>query len=201
LRLDSIDGVEPVKGKVEAVIYKGRRALHLLPLADHQGPDDAMLILIPGSDFEDGTIEVDVAGSPRPRSDTGSRGFIGVMFRAQQRGERGENIYLRPTNGRADDQLRRNHAVQYESMPDYPWFRLRKENPGVYESYVDLQPGDWTHMKIVVSGTKAQLYVNGASQPCLLVNDLKLGDSHGLIALWAHFSTDGYFSNLSIRSK
>jgi hypothetical protein len=180
LQLDSIDGLELVDGKAEAVTYKGRRALHLLPLADH-GPDD-------------------LAGSPRPGSDAGSRGFIGVMFRAQQRGERGENIYLRPTNGRADDQLRRNHATQYESVPDYPWYRLRKENPGVYESYVDLQAGEWTHMKIVVSGTKAQLYVNGAEQPCLIVNDLKLGEGHGRIALWAHSSTDGYFSNLTIRS-
>jgi len=199
LQLDSIDGLELVDGKAEAVTYKGRRALHLLPLADH-GPDDAMLILIPGSDFKDGTIELDLAGSPRPGSDAGSRGFIGVMFRAQQRGERGENIYLRPTNGRADDQLRRNHATQYESVPDYPWYRLRKENPGVYESYVDLQAGEWTHMKIVVSGTKALLYVNGAEQPCLIVNDLKLGEGHGRIALWAHSSTDGYFSNLTIRS-
>ena len=54
-------------------------------------------------------------------------------------------------------------------------------------------------MKVVVSGTKAQLYVNGASQPCLIVNDLKHGDTRGQIALWAHSSTDGYFSNLSVR--
>jgi hypothetical protein len=200
LQLDSIDGLELVDGKAEPATYKGRRALRLLPLPGHQGADDAMLVLIPGSDFRDGTIEVDVAGSPRPGSDVSNRGFIGVMFRVQQRGERGENIYLRPTNGRADDQLRRNHAVQYESVPDYPWFRLRKENPGVYESYVDLQPGEWTHMKIVVAGKTAQLYVNEADQPCLIVNDLKLGDGRGQIALWAHSSTDGYFSNLTIRS-
>jgi hypothetical protein len=85
-------------------------------------------------------------------------------------------------------------------MPDFPWYRLRKESPGVYESYVDLETGVWTKMKIVVSGTKAQLYVNGAEQPCLIVNDLKLGDPHGQIALWAHATTDGYFSNLTVRS-
>lgn len=201
LQLDSIDGLEVVDGKAEPATYKGRRALRLLPLPELRGADDAMLVLIPGSDFKNGTIEVDVAGSPRPGSDPRDRGFIGVMFRVQKRGERGENIYLRPTNGRADDQLRRNHAVQYESVPDYPWFRLRKENPGVYESYVDLQSGEWTHMKIVVAGTTAQLYINGADQPSLIVNDLKLGDSRGQIALWAHSSTDGYFSNLTIRSK
>jgi hypothetical protein len=120
------------------------------------------------------------------------------MFRTQAHGARGENFYLRPTNGRADDQLRRNHSVQYESVPDYPWHRLRKEHPGVYESYADLQAGPWTRMKIVVSGSKAQLYVNGADQPSLIVNDLKLGETRGQIALWAHSTTDGYFSNLKI---
>jgi hypothetical protein len=40
---------------------------------------------------------------------------------------------------------------------------------------VDLVPGEWTKIKIDVSGAKAQLYVNGALQPVLVVNDLKLG--------------------------
>jgi hypothetical protein len=54
-------------------------------------------------------------------------------------------------------------------------------------------------MKIVVSNTKARLYVGGADQPCLIVNDLKLGDSHGTIALWAHATTEGYFSRLTVK--
>jgi len=54
-------------------------------------------------------------------------------------------------------------------------------------------------MKIAVSGTKASLYVNDAQQPCLIVNDLKLGESHGQIALWAHTSTEAYFSDLTVR--
>jgi hypothetical protein len=198
LRLDSLQGLEPVNARTEITSYKGRRALHLVPLPDPQNPDESLIALIIGANFKDGTIELEVAGSPRPGAAPDSRGFIGVMFRVQEHGKRGENIYLRPTNGRADDQLRRNHSTQYESIPDFPWFRLRKESPGVYESYVDQLPGEWTRMKIVVSGTKAQLYVNGGDQPCLIVNDLKLGDTRGQIALWAHSSTDAYFSNLAI---
>ena len=76
---------------------------------------------------------------------------------------------------------------------------MRKENPGVYESYVDIDPGVWTRMKIVVTGTKASLYVNGAEQPSLIVNDLKLGDVHGPVALWTGSDTEAYFSDLSIR--
>jgi hypothetical protein len=53
-------------------------------------------------------------------------------------------------------------------------------------------------MKIAVAGTKARLYVNGATQPCLIVNDLKLGEARGQIGLWAYIATDAYFSNLQV---
>ncbi|MGB0034081.1 MAG: hypothetical protein WBP79_01245, partial [Candidatus Acidiferrales bacterium] len=127
------------------------------------------------------------------------RGFIGIAFRVASHGSQFECFYLRMTNGRADDQIMRNHSVQYISAPDFPWRRLREENPGKYESYVDLEPGAWTKVKIVVSGTKASLYVNGAAQPCLIVNDLKLGESRGQIALWVAVDTDAYFSNVTVK--
>jgi hypothetical protein len=196
--LDSLTGIEAVNGSAEIVMYNRRRALHLSPSPNHQPADDAVLAIVTATEFRSGTIEVEVAGKPRPDAPADSRGFIGILFRTQDHGTRGENFYLRPTNGRADDQLRRNHSVQYESLPDFPWHRLRKENPGVYESYADLQAGAWTKMKIVVAGSKARLYVNGAEQPCLIVNDLKLGDARGQIALWSHSTTDGYFSNLNV---
>lgn len=198
LRLDSLRGLELVDAKAEVANYRGRSALHLVPLPNPP-KDYSMLAIVSGSDFKDGTIEIEVAGSPRKDADPSDRGFIGLAFRCQERGARAEYFYLRPTNGRSDDQLRRNHSVQYVSTPDFSWERLRKESPGVYESYADLDTGAWTKMKIVVSGTKAQLYVNGADQPCLVVNDLKLGETHGQIALWAFGSTDGYFSNLTVK--
>jgi hypothetical protein len=188
--------VEAVNTEVKAVQYKGRPALQLMPLAGKEQSDEDMLAILPGTTFKDGTIELEVAGAPRADAKPDMRGFIGVAFRVQ--GQKFECFYLRPSNGRADDQLRRNHALQYISSPDYGWKRLRDENPGVYESYADVVSGEWTKIKVVVSGTKAKLYVNGASQPALIVNDLKLGDSQGAIALWSHTSTDGYFTNLRV---
>jgi hypothetical protein len=110
-----------------------------------------------------------------------------------------EAFYLRPTNGRADDQLRRNHSTQYISHPDFPWDRLRREHPGVYESYVDLVPGEWTKIRIVVSGEKARLFVHGAEQPVLIVNDLKHGQSRGRVALWIGNGTEAWFSNVVVK--
>ena len=78
---------------------------------------------------------------------------------------------------------------------------MRKEAPGQYESYVDLEPCVWTKYKIEVKGHKAMLYVNGAEQPCLIVNDLKLTPQQGGVSLWIEPSSEGYFANLKIRAK
>ena len=127
------------------------------------------------------------------------RGFIGVAFRVSPNAERFEYFYLRPDNGRAADQVRRNHSTQYASHPDFPWPRLRKEFPEKYESYVDLELGVWTPLRIVVSGATARLFVHGAAQPSLVVNDLKHGASEGAVALWIGPGTEGFFSNLRVQ--
>jgi hypothetical protein len=188
-----------LNGHTETVTYRGRRALKLVPAPETAGKDEDMLALLAGPEFQSGTIEIDVAGSPRPDAPPDSRGFIGISVRTGDHGEWSEVFYLRPTNARSDDQLRRNHTVQYASEPEFPWYRLRKENPGEYESYADMEAGAWTRMKIEVTDTTARLFINGAAQPCLVVNDLKHGGRPGRIALWAHVETDAYFGPISVR--
>ena len=189
---------EVLNGHIDTVTYRGVRALKLVPAPELKGKDGDMMALLEGPDFQDGTIQLDVAGAPRPGAPPDSRGFIGVSVRTGPHGEWAEVFYLRPSNGRANDQLRRNHAVQYVSHPDYPWYRFREESPGVYESYADMEPGVWTTMRIEVAGATARLYLQGASQPCLIVNDLKHGDRPGRIALWAHVTTEAYFSPITV---
>ena len=192
---------EVVNARSELVTYRGVHAVKLVPAPEAAGKDEDMLALLDGPDFKDGTIEIEVAGAPRPGSPPDSRGFIGLSFRTGPHGAWTEMFYLRPTNGRTDDQLRRNHAVQYQSDPEFPWHRLRKESPGVYESYADMEAGAWTAMKIEVSGTTARLYVNGAPQPCLIVSDLKRGERSGRVALWAHVETDAYFGPIAVTAR
>lgn len=192
--------LELINSRADSVSYHGRKALKLTPLSGKEHSDEDMLAVVPDpQQFKDGTIELEVSGAPRADARADMRGFIGVAFRVHGRGDKFECFYIRPSNGRADDQLRRNHTVQYISSPEFGWKRLRDEHPGMYESYADMVAGEWVKLKIVVSGTKAQLYVNGASQPALIVNDLKLGTTTGAIALWSHTSTDGYFANLRVK--
>jgi hypothetical protein len=198
LAAQSVDRLIAKNVSVMQMNYKGRSAIQLIAAPD-AGNATSYAVLRDVS-FRDGTIEVDLAGQPAAGAGTGARGFIGIAFRLQADG-RYEYIYLRPTNGRADDQIRRNHSTQYSSHPDFDFARSRQEAPEKYESYVDLQPGVWTRYKIEVEGRKARLYVNAAEQPCLIVNDLKLEPREGGVALWVGPGTEGYFSNLKMTKK
>ena len=191
----TVDQLEGRGVKMAAANYMGKAAVRVDALPD--APNATSFAVVKGSKFHNGTIEVELAGKPAASAaGTAARGFIGIAFRLQ--GEKYEYIYLRPTNGRADDQVRRNHSTQYSQHPDWDFARMRKESPEKYESYVDLEPGVWTKYKVVVEGTKARLYVHGAAQPCLIVNDLKLGDGEGAVALWVGPGTEGYFSGLRV---
>jgi hypothetical protein len=190
----SVDQLIPHQVKLESVEYLGKHAVKITE--DGQVPNGEAYAIVKGAVFHNGTIETELAGRPAAGTFEGARGFIGIAFRVQN--GQFEYIYLRPTNGRADDQVRRNHSTQYSAHPKFSFAVLRQESPEKYESYVDLEPGVWTRYRISVDGTKARLYVNGASQPCLIVNDLKLGDSSGGVALWIGPGTEGYFTGLSI---
>lgn len=193
--LTDLSRLELRNTQAEVTIYRGRRALKLTEKPADSGE---LLAILRARPFRDGTIEIDLAGGRSATAVESDRGFIGIAFHMQPDEAHYECIYIRPTNGRAQDQLRRNHSTQYESLPDWPWHRLRKESPGVYESYADMAEGEWIHMKIVVHGTKAALYLGGSAQPCLLINELNLGDTEGAIALWGGSGTVGYFANLTI---
>jgi hypothetical protein len=175
-----------------------RRLEGLSPEARAQ-VDPEQLAVIEGLTFSSGAIEAEIAGDLAPNAGEGARGFVGIAFRLQDDMKTYDAFYLRPTNGRAEDQERRNRSVQYISHPEWPWFRLRKETPAKYESYVDLVPGEWTKIRIDVRGDRARLYVHGQEQPTLLVNDVKSGaERSGAVALWLGPGTVAHFRNLTV---
>ena len=193
--LDSAEGLRLINVKAEVVELHGLEGLRVTRADDYT--DGGTLALIEGSNFGNGVIEIELAGQPAPGADPNMRGFVGIAFRVDPDDpDRYECFYLRPTNARADNQLQRNHSVQYVAHPEYPWYRLREESPGMYESYVDLVAGEWTSIRIEVKGTAAALYVGEAEQPVLIVNDLRHGESVGQIGLWLHESTLAHFRNL-----
>ena len=191
--------LEPVQVSMSREKLMGKQALKVIKDTAVKEVDEPTFVKIKGVDFTNGIIEVKVLSRLLKDAPEFARGFIGIAFRINEDNSRYESIYIRPTNGRAEDQVRRNHSIQYYSYPDYKFDRLRKEAPEKYESYADMSLNEWITMRIVVNGEKAKLYLNNNKQPSLVVNDLKMGtDALGAIGLWVEVGTEGYFSDLKI---
>lgn len=194
----SVENLKSIGVLISEVNKDGTKAIKIVE--DKKSTLNQSMAIFKNPDFKNGTIELEVNGSRRPDSDTTFRGFIGLAFRVQENDTISyECFYIRPDNGRANDQLRRNHSTQYISEPEYPWYKLRKDFPGVYESYADMESGKWIKLKIEVQNEKARFYVGNNAQPCLLVNDLRHQVEKGGIALWIGPGTEGYFRNVKIQ--
>ena len=180
--------------KAEAVEYRGRKAVRLT----REAVDEAALALVNGTQFRDGTIEVDIATKVTTPPGVRRPGFTGIAFRARPDASQYELFYLRPGNSSAEEQAMRNHAVQYVSAPEFGWEKLRRHWPFIYESWADLQLDEWTKVKIDVHGRQARLYVNGSEKPSLIVDGMKGEELEGPIALWGYTGEEAYFSNLRI---
>jgi hypothetical protein len=181
---------------IDAAEFLGRKTVRLVK--PEHGTEGAGFAVLRGVDFQDGTIEADVAvkitrppGPPTP-------GFIGIAFRTAPDASRYDMFYIRPGLARAEDQAMRNSAAQYCAAPAYGWYELRRAWPRLYESHADLQLEAWTHMKIDVAGRTARLYLNGATEPTLVVDGLKGENLRGGVALFAFRGEEAYFSNVRV---
>lgn len=191
--------LEPVGVTMSIEHLKGKKVVKVVKDPKVKEVDEPTFVRIKGTELKDGTIEVQVLSRLLNDAPAFARGFIGIAFRINKDNSKFESIYIRPTNGRAQDQVRRNHSIQYFAYPGYKFDRLRKEFPEVYESYADMGLDEWIKMKIVVKGKQAKLFLNDNEQPSLIVNDLKNGEgSSGAIGLWVETGTEGYFTGLEI---
>lgn len=187
-------GLTAPKGKVEAVNYLGRKAVRIT----FNGDDAGGLVPLPGTDFQDGTIEADIALKTTTPAGQRNPGFVGIAFRVSPDASHYELFYLRPGNSVAPDQAMRNHSVQYSSEPDHGWYPLRREWPWVYESHADFAKETWIKVRIEVAGRAAKIFINGSDKPSLIVDGLKGEDLHGPVALWSYSGEEAYFSNARI---
>ena len=192
----------PVNTFINTHNVEGKETIRVTKDPKVTAVDEATFARLVGSDFKNGIIEVKVLSRLLENAPDFARGFIGVAFRIDESNSKFECIYIRLTNGRAEDQVRRNHSTQYFSYPDFKFDRLREESPEKYESYADMGLNEWIRIKIEVRGEKAKLYLNQGEQPVLIVNDLKHGaNASGGIGLWVEVGTEGYFTDLNVENE
>lgn len=160
--------------------------------------DEPTYAILQDLNFESGIIEMKVLSRLLATAPDFARGFIGLAFRIDENNTRFQSIYLRPANGRADNQFRRNHTVQYFSYPDFKFDRLRKEFSETYETYADIDLDEWITLRLEVNDRKVYLYINDQRYPSFIVDEMKGGVKSGSVALWVDIGTEGYFKDLKI---
>ena len=176
-----------VVNRVVSKLQGSRDGVHM------SAKEDVGLAWIEGSDFGEGTIELDVRGK-----DVFQQSFLGVAFHGKD-DHTYESVYVRPFNFRATDPASHQHAVQYMTVPDFDWPQLREKFPEEFENPVNgsLSPTDWVPVRVVVKGQAVEIFVGADKTPTLAVR--KLGNlSRGMIGLWTGNTSDGDFSNLRV---
>jgi hypothetical protein len=162
-----------MQGEAKPVDYQGRKSLLL---------SGGAAIL---KDFEmrDGIIDVDVATSAR-------RGFFGIDFRID--GGNFEELYLRPHKSGLPD------AMQYTPVLNTGRNWQLYNGPG-FTGAIDIPSNTWFHLRLVIAGAQAKLYVKDMDNPALVMTDLKSGVQKGQVALMDLLGV-AYFSNFQIRT-
>lgn len=161
--------------------------------------DEPTYVKFNNIDFRNGTIEVKMLSRiQNPSPFEYAQGFIGLAFRIDENDTAFESIYLRPKVGRSDNQLFRNHTVQYFAYPNFKFETLRKEAPGMYEGAAPVNINEWITMRIEVEGQKATLFINDAIYSTFVVHQMKGSTTHGSVALWVDIATEGYFKDFKV---
>jgi hypothetical protein len=183
-----------INGDFDLATEQGRKVVRLRPKIDPSKPSNIGLALVEGLAFAEGAIEVDLRGQGKV-----GRCFLGVTFSAVD-GNTFEAVYFRPFNFSREPKSFRDHGVQYVSWPEHTWEKLRAETPGVYEAAVKPipDPNGWFHARVEVTKQKVRVWIDGAKEPCLVV-DRRSGRDKGKVGLWVD-SREGTFSNLKIIS-
>ncbi len=185
-------------------VLKIERDLNALPFdADHLEAtvDEKHYARLQGlDDFENGTIEVKMYSQIQdPSPFPPAAGFIGLYYRIKEDDSAFESIYLRPKVGRINNQMARNHAVQYFSYPDYKFQTLREKfPPGSYEGSAPVALKEWITMRIEVNGETAEMFINDMKYSSFIVNKMLGENKKGYVGLFVDIATTGYFKDLKV---
>jgi hypothetical protein len=141
--------------------------------------------------LQDGSVDFDVQVTRR-------RSFVYLMFRMADDREH-EELYLRPHKSSLPDAIQ--YAPVYQGASAWQLYH----GPGATAA-VAFEPGAWTHVRLVLSGARAAVFVGDLGKPALLIPRLARPAASGYLALRA-FTPPGSgagpvarFANVSVQS-
>lgn len=137
-----------------------------------------------GVAMRDGTIEFDWAATSRTN-------FLGVAFHATAVNN-SETVFFRPGSSGAAD------AVQYgPALNTYGAAWQIYHGPGATAAAI-LKREQWTHVRIVVAGDVASVFLDSAEKPVLVVPRLAGVDGSSVGVWTGNFGRGAYFSNYTV---
>ena len=165
------DAWEVKANKHEFLQYKGKPSLYL-----EGGHAD-----LKGANFKNGIIDFDISFEE-------GRKFAGVHFRVQD-AQNYEEYYLRAHQSGNPD------AMQYTPVFNGAAGWQLYYGKGHSTAY-SFNFGEWTHVRLIVSGDKMDVFLNDMSQAVLHVHELKMEEKSGGISFWTLLG-GAYYANLS----
>ena len=196
INAENFQAVHTAVGNVQ---LDGETVLRVVKAEKVDRPDEDTYARLAGPGFHNGTIQVEMRSRLLPDAPDYARGFIGIVFRASGNDAEFESYYVRPTNGRHPDPVRRSHGSQYFSYPGYTFSYFREHDISGFEAPCDIGLDEWITLKAVIKGERADFYVGDMDTPVLVVEHLKHGaDAAGGVGLYVDIGTEGFFRNLQV---
>jgi hypothetical protein len=176
-----------INRKIEAVEEQGNKFVRL-----SEGSKEGV-IWLPVKNFQNGILEIEMRGK-----DILQRSFIGLIFHGQNDSTY-DAVYCRPFNFFAKDSVRKIHAVQYISHPNFTWKKLRETRNGEFEKEIisPPDPNGWFTMKIVIENKSVKAYINQDAKPSLSVEKLT-NTQNGKVGIFVGDGSGGDFRNVKV---
>ena len=191
--------IEAVHTTVEQTTLNGESVLRVVKKDKLMEFDENTYAKLNDLTFHNGTIEVKMLSRLLTDAPEFARGFIGIAFRINDDDTKFESFYVRPTNGRIDDPVRKNRGVQYFSYPKYTFDYFRNLGITDFEGPADIGLDEWISLKTVINGAKGEFYLNNSEEPVLVVENMKHGaDAKGAIGFFVDIGTEAFFKDLKV---
>ncbi|MCG6186405.1 hypothetical protein [Maribellus maritimus] len=155
-----LSGIEwQLEGKVINENYKEKDCLKT----------DEGVAIAKGVNFKNGTIEFNMCIQP-------GRGFAGIRFHGDGLANT-EEFYIRKHQSGNPD------AMQYSPVynGNAGWQLYYGDGYGAAKEHVF---DEWFKVKLVISGTRGEVYITEMEKPILVIHELKLGERDGKIAFY-----------------
>lgn len=189
-----------VHTSVENALFEDEPVLRVMKIEKVNIFDENTYARVNGLQFHNGIIEVKLLSRLLADAPDFARGFIGIVYRANENDSEFESFYLRPTNGRTcTDPVRKVHGCQYFSYPGYTFSYFREYGITKYEAEADIGLNEWITLKAVIEDNRAEFYLNQNDKPTLVVEDMKHGiGKRGSIGIFVDIGTEAFVSEMKV---